>query len=316
MAKRKGLNMEPVEIVFLGTASAAPTPERNLSSLAIRCSGEWLLFDCPEGCQQQMLRANVSYMRLNNIFLTHMHLDHVLGLPGLIATLQMHQRQNPLFVYVPNGWKNKALQIIRLAPRTDFEVSIKEMEKGLAYKGNGFTVSAVPLKHEIDCLGLIFKQENKAGEFQRKKAEALKIPEGPLWRRLQLGFPVEVNGKKIKAEQVMDYSKAQSGIKLSYIVDTAPTSKYHSAIKESDVLVHEATFSMENEKRAKETLHSTAMDAAKTAAKTKCKELYLTHFSSRNKEIQSLENEARQEFANTHLAQELETIRLQAREKK
>ncbi len=308
--------MEPVEMVFLGTASAAPTQDRNLSSLAIRFAGEWILFDCPEGCQQQMLRAGVSYMRLNHIFLTHMHLDHVLGLPGLIATLQMHQRLHPLFVHVPQGWKNKALQIIKLAPKTGFEVSIKEMEKGVVHKGTGFTVSSVPLKHEIDCFGLVFKQEGKTGEFQRKKAEALKIPEGPLWRRLQLGFSVEVNGKKIKAEQVMDYSKAQSGVKISYIVDTAPTSKYHSAIKESDVLIHEATFSQENEKRAKETLHSTALDAGKTAAKTNCKELYLTHFSSRIKSAEELENEARQEFANTHLAQELQTIRLQAGEKK
>lgn len=304
--------MEPVEMVFLGTASAAPTQDRNLSALAIRLGGEWILFDCPEGCQQQMLRGGISYMRLNHIFFTHLHLDHILGLPGLIATLQMHQRLHPLFVHVPKGWKNKALQLTRLAPKTGFEVSIKEMEKGICHKGIGYAISCIPLKHEIDCYGLIFKQEDKAGEFQRKKAEALKIPEGPLWRRLQTGQAVEVNGKKIKPEQVMDYSKAQKGVKLSYIVDTAPTSKYHSAIKESDVLIHEATFSQENEKRAKETLHSTALDAAKAAEKTKCKALYLTHFSSRHKNPKELENEARQIFANVFIAKELEKIEVKA----
>src|SRR3989344_3287636 len=150
--------MEPVELVFLGTASAAPTQDRNLSSVAIRYGGEWVLFDCPEGCQQQMLRAGVSYMKLNRIFFTHLHLDHILGLPGLIATLQMHQRQTPLFLFVPKGWKNKILQLIRLAPRTDFEVVVREMEKGVVWKGNGYFIQAVLLKHEIDCLRLIFKQ--------------------------------------------------------------------------------------------------------------------------------------------------------------
>lgn len=300
--------MEPIEMVFLGTASAAPTSDRNLSSAAIRYNGEWLLFDCPEGSQQQMLRAGVSYMRINHLFFTHMHLDHILGLPGLLATLQMHQRLHPLFVHVPFGWKNKALQLIKLAPKTNFDVEIKEMQKGIAWKGEGYHISCVPLKHEIDCFGLIFKQDDKEGEFQRQKAEELKIPEGPLWRQLQLGRSVKSNGKTFKPGQVMDYSKTKKGVKISYIVDTAPTTRYHAAIKESDILVHEATFSQENEKRAQKTLHSTAIDAAEAAHKTRCKELYLTHFSSRHKTPQELENEARQIFANVHSAKELEKI--------
>lgn len=304
--------MEPVEMVFLGTASAAPTKERNLSSLAIRADGEWLLFDCPEGCQQQMLKAGISYMRIHHIFFTHLHLDHTLGLPGLLATFQMHQRIDPLYVYVPAGWKNKMISLIRLAPKTDFDVQINEMKKGIILKQDNFSVSAVPLKHEIDCMGFIFKQTDKPGEFQRQKAEQLQIPQGPLWRRLQLGHKITVNTKTIKPEQVMDYSKPQNGIKISYVVDTAPTSKYLGAIKESDVLVHEATFSMENKKRADETLHSTALDAANAAAKTNCKQLFLTHFSSRHKDLQKLENEARTVFANVQVATDLHKVLLKS----
>ncbi|MBU0635534.1 ribonuclease Z [Candidatus Micrarchaeota archaeon] len=303
--------MEPIEIVFLGTASSAPTKERNLSAIAIRFEGEWLLFDCPEGCQQQLLKGSISYMRIHHIFLTHMHLDHVLGLPGLIATMQMHQRLHPLFIHVPQGWKNKALQIIRLAPKTNFDIEIKEMKKGIVLENKGYTISAVLLKHEIDCYGLIFKQEDKAGTFQREKAIALKIPEGPLWRRLQLGNKIKVEKKTFKPEQVMDYSKAKKGVKISYIVDTLPTRNYHAAIKESDILVHEATFSQKNVKRAKETMHSTALDAGIAAEKTKCHALYLTHFSSRHKNAQELENEARQAFGNVFVSKELERIKLE-----
>lgn len=303
--------MEPIELVFLGTASAAPTQERNLSSAAIRHEGEWLLLDCPEGCQQQMLKSGISYMRVQHIFLTHMHLDHILGIPGLIATMQMHQRLHPLFIYVPKGWKNKALQIIKLAPKTNFDVEIKEMEKGIVWKTKGYSVSAVPLKHEIECYGLIFKQDDKEGEFQRKKAEALKIPEGPLWRQLQLGKSIKVEGKTISSKQVMDYSKAKKGTKISYIVDTAPMKSYHSAIKDSDILVHESTFGQENAARAKETLHSTALDAGKAAAQTHCQALYLTHFSSRHKGTDALENEAREAFAKVFIAKDLEKIKIE-----
>lgn len=303
--------MESIEMVFLGTASSAPTKERNLSAIALRFEGEWLLFDCPEGCQQQLLKGNVSYMRIQNIFLTHMHLDHVLGLPGLIATMQMHQRLHPLFIFVPKGWKNKALQIIRLAPKTSFDVEIKEMQKGIILKSKGYSISAVPLKHEVDCYGIIFKQEDKAGEFQRKKAVELKIPEGPLWRRLQLGQKIKVNGKTFSPKQVMDYSKAKKGVKISYIVDTLPVRSYHAAIKDSDVLVHEATFSQKNLARAKETFHSTALEAGKAAQKTNCNELYLIHFSSRHKNTEELENEARQEFGNVFIPKELETKKIE-----
>ncbi|MFH0955419.1 MAG: ribonuclease Z [Candidatus Micrarchaeota archaeon] len=300
--------MEPVQIVFLGTAAAAPTPERNLSSLAIRYLGEWILFDCPEGCQRQMLCSGVSYMKISKIFLTHLHLDHVLGLPGLIATMQMHQRQEPLTIFCPKGWKPKTQLLVRLAPKTGFEIKIEEMTNGTLVENGEYAISAVLLKHEIDCYGLVFEQAQKPGKFLREKAISLKIPEGPLWRKLQSGKSIKLNGKTISPKRVMDSSKKKNGAKISYIVDTAPGRQYHKAIANSDVLIHEATFGSEHAKRAKETQHSTATDAAKTAAKTKAKQLILTHLSSRHKTGDDLAADAQAIFKNCTVAKDLESI--------
>lgn len=300
--------MEPVQLVFLGTASAAPTPERNLSSIAIRYLGEWILFDCPEGCQRQMLTAGVSYMKINTIFLTHLHLDHVLGLPGLLATMNMHQRTEPLTIFCPADWKPKTQALIRLAPKTSFEIVLKELAKGVIVKNNEYVISAVPLKHEITCFGLVFEQAPKPGTFLRDKALALKIPEGPLWRKLQEGKSIKLNGKTISSKMVMDTTKKKNGAKVSYIVDTAPAKSYHKAIAGSDILIHEATFGSEFAARAKETLHSTAMDAANAAKNAKCKRLILTHLSSRHKTGEDLMREAQAVFKNTTVAKDLDII--------
>ena len=300
--------MEPVQIVFLGTASAAPTPERNLSSIAIRYLGEWILFDCPEGGQRQMLTSGVSYMKISKIFLTHLHLDHVLGLPGLLATMQMHQRTDPLTIFCPVGWKPKTSALIRLAPKTGFEIKLEEITGGLVVSNDAYSISAVALKHEVTCFGLIFQQAPKPGTFLREKAVKLKIPEGPLWRKLQSGQSIKLKGKTISPKMVMDATKKKNGVKIAYIVDTAPAKSYHKAIAGSDILVHEATFGNEFAVRAKETLHSTAMDAAKAAASAKCKQLILTHLSSRHKTGDDLVREAQTIFKNTTVAKDLDSL--------
>ncbi len=300
--------MNPIELVFLGTASAAPTETRNLSAFAIRSEGQWLLFDCPEGCQQQMLRSNVSYMKIEHIFLTHLHLDHVLGLPGLVATMQMHARIHPLYIYCPEQWKPKLQKILSLAPKTDFEIQIKGVTRGTLLKTDEYTVSCVPLKHEIDCVGYIFEQTGKAGEFQRKKAVSLGIPEGPLWARLAKGEKVKVGPKTFHPEDVMDFSKSKPGHKIAYIVDTFPVKGYHHAIENATILIHEATFLDKDKDRAKQTLHTTARQAGEVASQTNAQQLILTHFSARHKELEQLENEARTQFGNVAIANDLEHI--------
>src|SRR3989338_8698854 len=273
--------MNPVELVFLGTASAAPTETRNLSAMALRTEGEWLLFDCPEGCQQQMLRSGVSYMKI-------------------------HARIHPLYLYCPEGWKPKLQKLVSLAPKTDFEILFKEVQRGTVWQTPEYTVSCVPLKHEIACVGYIFLQTGKTGEFQRKKAIELKIPEGPLWAKLAKGEKIKIGPKTISPEHVMDYSKATPGLKIAYVADTMPTKSYYNAIKDASILIHEATFLEKDHERAKQTLHSTAKQAGRVASETNAKQLILTHFSARHKELEQLENEARQEFGNVEMANDLE----------
>ncbi len=303
--------MEKIKIVFLGTAASTPTKERALSSVAMRWKGEWLLFDCPEGTQRQMMAGGVSYLKIRNIFISHLHADHVLGLPGLIATMSTHQRDYPLNIYGPKGIKKCVEGLVKSTiMNTAFELRFFELKKGAAVQEKDFLIRSFPLNHEVECFGFAFKEEDKLGEFSREKALALGIPEGPLWSRLQKGETVEVKGKKFFPKQVLDESKGQKGKKISIVFDTRPAKSYFNEIKESDILIHESTFSHEMLSRAIKTKHSTAREAGKVAEQTQCKRLVLTHLSARHKEEAKLEIDARQEFGNVTVATDLMEIEL------
>ncbi len=301
--------MEKIKLVFLGTGCSNPTVERNLSAVALRYMGQWMLFDCAEGTQRQMMKTGVSYMKTKYIFFSHFHADHFLGFPGLVATMSMHERDFPLHIFGPKGTRERVERALRLGMmRKDFEINITEVKRaGTVVKEEGFEVDAFPLKHEVPCLGFAFREKGKEGEFQRAKALKL-LPEGPLWGKLQKGRTVKWKGKTIKPKQVMDYSKARKGRKISVVMDTLPSESYFDYIRESDVLVHEAAFTEKFVQRAKETKHSTARQAAQVAAKTKAKKLVITHISPRHKKNSELENEARQEFANVVVAKDLDEI--------
>ncbi|MBN2067788.1 MAG: ribonuclease Z [Candidatus Diapherotrites archaeon] len=298
-----------MELVVLGTSCSNPTVERNLTAVGLRFEGNWYLFDCPEGTQRQMMKAGASYMRVNAIFLSHFHADHILGLPGLIATMSMHGRDYPLHVIGPKGTEREVQKAMNFAMfKKSFEIKVKEVNRGLAFKGEKFTVEAFPLKHDVPCLGFAFKENDKVAEFQREKALKLGIPEGPLWSRLQQGKEVKVKGKAFRPEQVMDYEKGRKGKKVSIVMDTLPSDSYFDAIKESDVLFHEAAFLEKHISRAKETRHSTAKQAAWVAQQTNAKKLVIVHISPRYKKNEDVENEARQEFGNVVVPKDLEKI--------
>jgi ribonuclease Z len=295
--------MEKVKIVVLGSAASAPTKDRNLSSVALKYMGNWLLFECPEGNQRQMMTYGVSYMKISHIFLSHFHGDHVLGLPGLLATMSMHQRDSPITIVGPKGVKELVRKAIELSMiKVNFEINTIEARKGIIVQENDFYVRAFPLAHDVPCFGYAFKQEDKLGEFSRKKALELEIPEGPLWGKLQKGEVITHKGKKIKPAEVLDETKAVSGKKISVVFDTRPNKIYFNEVKESDLLVHEATFNEKMLERAKETRHSTAKEAARVAGQTHCKKLLLIHISARHKEEQELGNEAKTEFDNVVVA--------------
>ena len=300
-----------MRLIVLGTSCSNPTVERNLTATALQFEGNWFLFDCPEGTQRQMMKSGVSYMRVHSIFLSHFHADHVLGLPGLIATMAMHERDVPLYIYGPRGTKKEIEKIMDLAlMKKNFEIRIKEVNNGQIYKGEKYTVEAFPLKHGVPCIGFVFKEKDKTGTFQREKALKLKIPEGPLWSKLQTGKDITVKGKKFKPEQVMDYAKGRKGKKIAIVMDTLPSDSYFDAIKNSDVLIHESAFLEKHISRAKETKHCTAKQAAWVAEQTGAKKLVLVHISPRYKKNKDVENEARQEFGNVVVPKDLEEIEI------
>ncbi|MBI5553204.1 MAG: ribonuclease Z [Candidatus Diapherotrites archaeon] len=294
-----------MELTFLGTSGSAPTKDRGLTSVALHVEGNTLLFDCPEGCQRQMMQFGVSFMKVSHILISHFHSDHFLGIPGLLATMTLNGRTTPLAFIGPPGLQSKVNYLLKTAGlKPSFELSFTELEKGTALKNPQYTLKAFPLNHEITCLGYCFQETDKAGEFMRAQAEKLGIPPGPLYAKLAAGQKIKLNGKTFSPNQVMDYSKGRKGRKISVIFDTAPSKKYWKEIRESDILIHESTFLSAQAERAQETLHCTARDAATAARESRCKKLFLIHLSPRIQDSNESLQEARSEFPSAQLAQE------------
>lgn len=286
-----------MKLVFLGTSAASPTVERNLSSVALEFDGEWLLFDCPEGTQRQMMRSGVSFMKVQKIFFSHFHLDHILGFPGLVATMHMLERKTPLHVYGPLRLREKMKQLLALVPKTlSYEIVIHETKPGVIVREKTHSVKAFMLKHDVPCHGYRFMEADKKGEFQREWAKKLNIPEGPLWRKLQLGQSVKFEKKSFKPAQVMDYTKGRRGRIVCVVADTAVHSSYLSGIKNADLLAHECTFGADETERARETMHATAPEVAALAQRANVKKLALFHFSSRYQTEGALAREAQAVF--------------------
>lgn len=303
--------MEPLELTILGTSCSAPTIERNLYSAIVSFHGEHLLFDCAEGTQRQMMKAGISFMKINHIFLSHFHADHILGLPGLLATMNMGEREAELNIYGLHGVKEKVNKMLDIAmAKLEFKIKFHELKKGIVLENEKFSVKTFPLKHTSACFGFMFKEKDKEGEFDRKKAEALKIPVGPLYSELAEGKKIKFEGKTFTPEMVMDYSKGRKGRSIAFVLDTEFSEKFAGEIEGADVLVHEAVFTEKERKRAKKTRHSTAGDGGKLAKKANVGKLILTHLGSRYRDTNELLEEARKEFQNVEVAKDLMKVRV------
>jgi ribonuclease Z len=286
------VNMEQIKVTFLGTSGSVPQKDKNFASVLLAYRGEAMLFDCPEGTQRQLMQSEHSLMGINNVFLSHMHADHFLGLFGWIATMTLNQRKEKLTIYSPKGGKEKILKIMKEVIYPNFPIEFKELKKGTIIKNELFELSAFPLKHEIPCFGFTYKEANKIGEFNRAKAEKLGIPPGPLYAKLVNGEKIKVNGKTFVQKDVMDYSKKREGRKIVIVSDTIPTKETIAQSKGASLLVHEATFLDKQKDKAKEAMHSTALEAASVAKKAHVKKLALFHFSARNTESTEILAEA------------------------
>jgi ribonuclease Z len=298
-----------LRIIFLGTSASVPTDDRSLPSIIIQREGDILMFDCGEGTQRQMIRAGIGLNRKMIVFITHMHGDHILGLPGMIQTMSLLGRDKPLQIYGPSGIRDFMEAIIRTVRFwLSFPIMVNEVDlEGTIYKGEDYEVQTVFAEHSIQSLAYALIEKPRPGRFHPEKALALGVPKGPLWSMLQRGMEITLpNGRTIKPSDVLD--PPRPGRKIVYSGDTRPSEKIIELARNADILIHEATLGDEFADKALEEGHSTPSEAAQVALKANVKLLILTHISARYSDPKVLLEQARKIFPNTYIPNDLERI--------
>jgi ribonuclease Z len=289
-----------LSIRLLGTSASRPTIERNVASLAVHREGETLMFDCGEGTQRQMMRYGVSFA-LGDIFFTHMHADHLLGVIGLLRTMALQGRSEPLRLWGPRGAARTFKRVEALGfERPAFPVETAELETGQCVERSGYVIRAFAVEHRgSSSLGYALVEEERKGRFDPDHARALGIPEGPLWGQIHRGVAVTLDDGRIVEPSELVGPKRPGRI-VVITGDTRPCGATIDAARGADLLVHEATFGAEEAERAVETGHSTAREAAQVAYAAGAQRLVLTHFSARySRDASELAAEARSVFPNT-----------------
>jgi ribonuclease Z len=290
---------------LLGTSASRPTIERNVSSIALVREGETILFDCGEGTQRQMMRYGVAFS-LADIFFTHFHADHLIGLIGLTRTMSLQGRTEPLRLWGPRGGARMLRKAEQFgADRLTFPVEITELEAGESLRRPGYAIVPFGVDHGgSSSLGYALVEEERRGRFNPDLAREMGIPEGPLWGRIHKGQSVTLeDGRVIQPETLVGHSRR--GRRIVVTGDTRPCDATVAMSQGADLLVHESTFGDEEAERAIETGHSTAREAATVAARAGVKRLVLTHFSARySRDPSELEREAKEVFANVTMARD------------
>jgi len=300
-----------LRVIFLGTAGSVPTPKRSLPAIVIQRKGELLIFDCGEGIQRQMIQASVGFHRKTKIFITHMHGDHVLGLPGLLQTMALLDRERKLEIYGPPGieaFVKATQQTVQF--NLTFPLEIREVKDANSVcEEKDYEVHAVWADHVVPSLAYALIEKPRPGRFNLEKAKALGIPEGPLWSKLQHGSAVKLpNGRVVRSEEVVGHQRP--GRKVVYSGDTRPTENVAELALNADLLIHDGTFDDELTDKAYEDGHSTASQAAETANKAKVKWLILTHVSARYRHTDVLVEQARKIFLKSDIAEDFMKISL------
>ena len=301
----------PLSVRFLGTAASRPTVERAVSSLAIIREGETFLIDCGEGTQRQMMRYGITFA-FDDLFFTHTHSDHVLGLTGLLRTLQLQGRIEPLRLWGPPGAGRTLRQCISLGgERTTFQVIITELEPGTSVKRDQYRFDTFAVDHHGGAsIGYALVEEERLGRFNPELARQLGIPEGPLWGRIHKGQSITLDDGRVIEPSVL-VGERRRGRRIVVTGDTRPCEATIAASLDADLLIHEATFAEEESARAIETGHSTAREAAEVARRAGVRRLVLTHISARySRDAHELEREAKQLFAKTSIARDGTEIEL------
>ncbi|MCD6467755.1 MAG: ribonuclease Z [Thermoplasmata archaeon] len=297
-------------VIFLGTSGSWPTVKRNVTSVAVKRGGEVILFDCGEGTQRQIQKSKLSYMQITKIFITHFHGDHFLGLPGLIQTMQLNDRKEPLYVYGPKGTKRIVNVVASLGYfRPSYPVYAEELSDGDTVNCDGYTVKAFRVEHTVPTLAYVLEEDKRPGRFNKTKALELGVPEGPLFSRLQRGQRVTLDDGRV-VEPSMVLGPPRPGRKIVFSGDTKPCENLIRHAKNADILIHDATFSSELEETANEYGHSTARQAAVLAKKAQVKQLILTHISPRYLNVKPLQSEAQEIFNNSMVARDFTEVEI------
>jgi ribonuclease Z len=290
-----------LSVFFVGTGGSVPSPRRGLPALLMRRGGDRMLFDCGEGTQRQLVRS-VGLTDVDCVFITHFHADHWLGLPGMLKSFALRERDQPLTVYGPRGLKELMGAMRIVFGRMPYELSFVELEPAQTVDRDGYAITAIPVRHRGEAsFGYAIVEEPRPGQLDAQLAEQLGVRPGPDFGRLQRGESVD----GVAPEQVM--GPTREGRKIVLSGDTAPCEALAIAAHQADVLVHEATFAEEESERARQTAHSTASQAAQLASDAEVRMLALTHLSNRYAGGE-LREQARAVFAPTEVPRDFDTI--------
>jgi len=292
-----------MRLTFLGTAGSWPTKERSASAIALDTEKELLLLDCGEGTQRQFFQSSASFMRVRRIFLTHFHGDHFLGLPGLIQSMSLNHRTEPLDIYGPPDAEEMVGRALRMGYFTlRFPVTVHPLAPGSTVELDGYTVSAAAAIHPVPSLAYRVEEGPKRGRFDGEKARSMGI-HGRDFATLEAGDPVRVGSNVVHPSDVMGPSRP--GRSVVYSGDTAPSEEVRRLAYRATVLIHEATVAQDLEADANQWGHSSARQAAELASAAEVSTLFLTHFSARYKELEPLESEARILYPGSLVARDL-----------
>lgn len=297
-----------LDVVFLGTSGSAPTAQRAPAALLLRRGGDRLLVDCAEGTQRQLLRSDVGLTELCDVFLTHYHADHYLGLPGMMKTFALRGRELPLRVYGPVGLRDLIGALRRVFGRLPYPLELIELRPGERIDRDGYAIETFAVNHGVTAVGYTLVEEGRPGRFDVEVADRLGVPDGPARGALQRSEPVTLDDGSIVTPDLV-LGEPRRGRRVVIAGDTAPVESVIDAATGADLLVHEATFCSDEQERARETLHSTAADAAHVAHEAGVVLLALTHLSGRygGREVEA---EARAVFPETVVPRDFDVIAL------
>ena len=291
-----------LDVLFIGTAGSAPTARRGLPATLVRRGGDRFLFDCGEGTQRQLLRS-IGLIELDEIFVTHFHADHFLGLPGMLKTFSLRGRERPLTVYGPPGLRGLFEALRAVVGKNTYELRLVELEPNQPLERDGYRIAPFEVDHRVRAYGYALIEDERPGRFDEARAIELGVSPGPDFGRLQRGEAVG----PVQPSDVL--GEARPGRKIVLTGDSAPCEMTKVVAHGADLLIHEATFAHEDSVRARETSHSTAREAAEIAAEAAVRMLALTHVSPRYAGGE-LRDEARAVFPNTIVPRDFDAVEI------